>query len=189
MKKPIIRTLALLLVCICFIGIFAPAVQAAETTKNLPFTGSSNGGTSKYIYVKTDDTEKSKSVKLTFYKGTLDTTNDRAYRDAKMYKTFSVRAAYEIKICYRSGKTWKQEDSYDVYNKPSKTVTLDQSNTYYRIQVYQWRASTTLTSYKKNGVVSYSTTRIFDQGPYWSKVPTFKVGSPSKVTIYTSNPF
>lgn len=187
MKKQLIRALSLLLVCVCFISICTPAVLAASTTSSKSFTGSKYGGTSSYIYVKTKNSSSSKSVKLTFNKGTLTTTSETGLM-ASLAKSFDKRAAYEIKIYYWDEDRWVKENSYDVYNKSSKTVTLNKKDTYYKIQVYQWRASTTLTSYKKNDVVSYSTSNTADGSPYWSKLPTFKVSSPKKATIYTSNP-
>lgn len=187
MKKYLIKALALLLVCVCFISFSAPVVQAASTTSSLKFTGSSRGGTSKYIYVKTKNTSLSKSVKLTFEKGTIKTTSDSGLMGSTA-KSFKKYAAYEIKIYYWDGNSWEKENSYDVYNKSSNTVSLKKANTYYKIQVYQWRASTTLTSYKNKGVVSYSTSNTYVDDPYWSTLPTFKVGSASRATIYTSNP-
>lgn len=187
MKKHLIKALSLLLVCLCFISLCAPTALAASTTTSKSFTGSSRGGTSQYIYVKTNDTKSSKSVTLTFYKGTLKTSSSTDLLGSTA-KSFDIRAAYEIKIFYWDGDSWEKETSYDVYNKSSKTVSLSRGNTYYKIQVYQWRASTTLTSYKNNGKVWYSTSSTYVSDPYWSKLPTFKVGSASRATIYTSNP-
>lgn len=187
MKKHLIKALSLFLVCACFIGLCAPTAFAATTTSSKSFTGSSRGGTSHYIYVKTNDTTKSKSVKLTFNKGKLKTTSSTDLLGSTA-KTFEIRAAYEIKIYYWNGKSWVKEDSYDAYNWSSDTIPLKKANTVYRIQVYQWRASTTLTSYKNKGKVSYSTSSTYVSDPYWSKIPTFKVGSASCAKIYTSNP-
>ncbi len=189
MKKQVIKALSLFLVCVCFICLYAPSVLAASTTSSKSYTGSSGGGKSHYIYVKTNDTDKSKSVKLTFTKGELKTsdTNDKTWKG--LVKSKKLYASYEIKISYRSGSTWKQETSYDVYNKDTKTVTLKKSNTYYRIQVYQWRASTTLTSYYNNSIWRYSSNSTYVDNPYWSTLPKFKVGSATRTTIYTGNPF
>ena len=188
MKKHLIKALSLLLVCACIVGLCAPTAFAASTTSSKSFTGSSRGGTSQYIYVKTNDTKSSKSVKLTFNKGKLTTSDSTDKLMKNCIKTAELRASYEIKISYWNGNTWKQETSYDVYNKDSKTVTLTKANTYYRIQVYQWRVSTTLTSYYNKYVWRYDTFSTYVEDPYWSKLPTFKVGSATRTTIYTSNP-
>lgn len=187
MKKYLIKVLSLLLVSVCIISLYAPVAQAASTFTSKSFTGSSRGGTSHYIYVKTDNTNSSKSVKLTCNKGTLKTTSSTDLLGS-LAKSFDIRAAYEIKIYYWDGNSWEKETSYDVYNASSKPITLKCKNTYYKIQVYQWRASTTLTSYYNKGKVRYSASSTYVSDPYWSKLPTFKVSSPSHTTMYTSNP-
>ncbi len=70
MKKQLIKALSLLLVCVCVIGLSTPAA-AASTVSSKSYTGSSRGGTSSYIYVKTNSKSATKSVKLTCNKGIL----------------------------------------------------------------------------------------------------------------------
>ena len=187
MKKISIRLLSLLLVFVCFIGICSTAVNAASTTSSKSFTGSEYGGTSKYIYVKTKDTVFKKSIKLTLSKGVLRTASDNYSLLNQYADDFKVPAAYEIKIYFWNGSNWMQESSYDVYNKTTNTVPLIRANTYYKIQVYQWRASTTLTSYINKGVVTPSRNAIIGDAN-WSSLPKFKAGSATRAKIYTSNP-
>jgi hypothetical protein len=188
MKKRVIRVMSMLLICLCIISMLAP-VSYAATKSSITFTGSKYGGNSKYFYVKTNDTSSSKSVKLTLTKGTMTTSDTTDSLMKNLVKSKDLYAAYEIKIAYwdSKSKTWKQETSYDVYNSSSKTVTLKKSNTYYRIQVYQWKASTTLTSYKNKGVWNYNS-NVYVDSPYWSKLPKIKVSSATRCTIYDSNP-
>ena len=185
MKKNFIRIMSMLLMCLCLFSFFTPVTYAASS---ISFTGHKTGGKSQYFYVKTDDTSKSKSVKLTLTKGTLRTCPEKDAMAPSFSKTKSLYAAYEIKIFYynEKTKTWIKEDSYDVYNKSSKTVTFQKSNTYYKVQIYQWQASTTLTSYKNKGVWSYSTVSTQVSNPYWSTLPKIKVSNASKCAIYNN---
>lgn len=184
--KRFIRVLSLLLVCMCIISTLAPIAYAASGSP-ITYTGSKYGGNSKYFYVKTKDTDSTKSVKLTLTKGKMKTSDTVDSMMSGLVKEKSLYAAYEIKIYYWNGKSWQKETSYDVYNSSYKTVTLKKSNTYYKIQIYQWKAATTLNSYHNKGVWNYNA-NVYVDNPYWSTLPKIKVDNAKKCTIYSSNP-
>lgn len=100
-------------------------------------------------------------------------------------------ASYEIKITVWDGEQYVPVNSYDVYCKATNTVKLPKKNKDYRIQVYQWRASTTLTSYMNKCKVGKLPTGFVENGfykPYWSKLPKFSTGTLKNCTMYSKNP-
>lgn len=122
MKKQLIKALSLLLVCVCVIGLSTPAA-AASTVSSKSYTGSSRGGTSSYIYVKTNSKSATKSVKLTCNKGIIKTTSSTDSMGDLAVK-LEVRASYEIKICYWNGSKWVQETSYLMTNISAKMNSI-----------------------------------------------------------------
>lgn len=170
-----------LLVCILFTAIFT--IPASAKT----YTGTKYGYHSDYIYVHTS--KANATVPLTFTKGTLN-----SYDGNSIFNAISkdIYASYEIKITAWNGTKYVPVNSYDVYCKATNTVKLPKSNTDYRIQVYQWRASTTMTSYmNKLKIVGKLPTGFAENGyynPYWSKLPKFSTGTLKNCTMYSRNP-
>ena len=140
----------LLIVCTLFVTVLS-VVTSAKT-----YTGTTYGGKSDYIYVTT--TASNAKVPLTFTKGALNTSKsmyDFYGKGTGNYEK-NMYASYEVKVSYWDGSKYVLESNYDIYDKSSNTITLKKANKNYKIQIYQWKVGTTLTSYMNNGKYSFS---------------------------------
>ncbi len=186
--KRITRIGALFLLVVTIITSLMVPALAASTTSSRNCSGDSDGQTWRYVYVKTGDTSNSKKVTLTMTKGKLVGKMYGVYDTDK----YSRYGAYEIKVCYWNGSSWVQEQNYDVYNKSSKTITMKKSNTYYRILVYSWNATTVFRSYFNNGIITTpgvtGDTADYYENCYWSTIPGCTAKPKSGCTMYTSTP-
>lgn len=186
--KRITRIGAIFLLVIFLVSSMATMAMAASKTTSRDCSGDCDGETWKYVYVKTGSTANSKKVTLTMKKGTIS---------GKLYGfydpvSFSRYGAYEIKVCYWNGSKWVQEQDYDVYNRSSKTVTMNRSNTYYRILVYSWRVSTVFKSYMNNNIINdpglSGETGSHYENIIWTTSPKCTATPKEGCTMYTNNP-
>ena len=197
MKKQIIRLVAL---CLCLVSLIPmSAVSASAATKVSSYDcsySSTSGGGSRFFYVKTGDTTKSRQITLSMGTGTISAFNSETSR----MKTATVYGSYEIKVYYKdSNGKWVLEQDYDVYNKSSATITCKREETVYKIQIYSWRVSTIFNSYWNKNIKTKTLSKKFQSifeadsasefvNHIWGIVPSCKAKPRSGCTMYNSCP-
>lgn len=191
MKKRFTRFLALIMAIIMCAGMFTMSVSAASATvsgkiSSKKYTTDFDGGTSHTFYIKTNDKNKTHSVKLSMTKGEL---SNKGYTSGKHYNS------YTLDIDYWNGSTWVDVSKYDVYNKSSHTIScLSEENTVYRVKVWSWKVPTLWQSYFNKEIIGdfyRAQQKTFGSASAsWTtenKVayPSFTVKSANRCTLYT----
>ena len=182
MRKNIVRILTFVLVLVTLFSLSVPAFAAKVSSVNIK--ASATGGVSTYFYA-TVPANKAGSIQLTKGKGRL-VIND-IFGESLFYY-----ASYEIKVWRYVSGSWKLEQDFDAYYTASKTISLKKysSAQKYKIQVYCWKALTTINSY----INKYPGERlaVYAAGgvcsPYWSQLPTCVAKNSSNCTLYNSCP-
>lgn len=186
-SKRMMRVGVIFMLVVMILASMTMPALAASTTSPRDCSGDKDGQTWKYVYVKTGKTSNSRKVTLTMTKGTIKGMMHNAYETAG----FSRYGAYEIKVCYWDGSNWVLEQNYDVYNKSGATITMKKTNTYYRILVYSWNATTVFRSYINKKVINQNLKNDsgeYYENCYWSKIPGCTAKPKSGCTMYTSTP-
>ena len=167
-----IKKISLVIMVFTLLVAVLSVVTSAKT-----YTGSTYGGKSDYIYVKT--TAANAKIPLTFAKGALNTSKsmyDFYGKGTGNYEK-NMYASYEVKVSYWNGSKYILESNYDIYDKSSYTITLKQKNKDYKIQIYQWTVGTTLTSYINKGKYSFSRSLYMIDNPFWRTLPKYSTGT------------
>ena len=203
--KRITRMGALVLLIIFLMSSMATMALAASKTASQEFINSAYGGRTSYVYVKTGNILTGRRVSMNMNAGTLTArTVGGGTGSAEVYDSYTVT------VSRWNGKSWVQEQKFDVYNASSKTITMKKANSYYRIAVYSWKVQTLFNSYfnknvkTKGNVVNFRSelgaapilvNRAYDEAGDWCNWlwdnkdrPSVKLVPKSKCTMYTSNP-
>ena len=179
----------------------------------IEYTGSAHGGTTETFYVVTGSSSwfDSKSVLFTLSEGTLCSDYINGIGNSGQENTV---AAYEIKVSYQDKYgNWILEtnDNTDIYlykgtdkgykDNGTYTYTFDRNNTTYKVEIYQWKATTTLWSYSTTvnghafggGTFGGASTdkaalERYPNCTYWSKLPVIMVSEAHNCSIYNICP-
>lgn len=202
MKNNAWKRIAVMVMCLLMLAMVLPArATEAVTTSNvgtgytkvkMTWSKKKNqaayyGGETATFYVKTNKPLLAPSVKLTMSKGTIQTappTGD-SLMDSGI-KKFSVYGCYDIHIYYQndSGK-WVKEQDLKAVKESSKTIKFDRKNTFYKVEVYFWKAETIFNKYKGNGIglAQISAWDTLNGERCWSVIPTVTAENSRKCIV------
>ena len=196
MKKTTFRLTAILLVIATILSLSVTAFAAKSVSSVSCQPNDSNGGKSSFFYIKANGT--SCKLKFILTQGFLNFGN---IFGRNVYGTYQIKIQkWDASKKCATGSLVLDQDIYKSAPIPNITTTFTTKTfkttrgSYYRVQVYFWRATTTADSYYRN--YGYGGTNAYftpdkpntDEAAYWATMPAIKAQNASNCTLYASCP-